>query len=621
MSTALPSSCPSCHHPLSLYEGRCSRCGVLLEDTGSELELDLGGDSGLELDLDRGPSRARQELDWDSLPVPAPQWSPPSSSPAPAVSKATPSVSVPTSQGAAAPIENVEPVVALRPGAARKLLAVGVLALVGTAAVLLIQGLLPERFPPLLTMLVWVPAVTGAPSDFFPLSAWVLSLLPWGLFALALAVGHRLSLWARVPMEQGLVEGLGLALVPGVHLVGGPLVLGELGSSAESLEPGLRLGLKVRTVVAVVLDVLAVVLGMKAAREPGELLIVAAMTFRVLSVAAFAGVLLGVGRALRVLARASEAPVSTGGKGRGWGSAARAGGSKGPVVTAAWAGALGVCMVMVPLVWFLRSEARTCESGTELSQTQGAEGQWVGACVLPDGRRQGWAQTRAQDGRLLESGEYRQGQRHGTFRTWSERGVLLEELSYAEGKPDGRWKLFRPDGQRALELGYAGGQLSGESTTYYANGNPRYRKNYQRGVVHGRHARWFESGLVEVEGAFNQGRPSGWWVQRNAEGKVVKQWSEGGLSSDEATAGVSAVFMGDATLASSRVMGPSDVVELRAGHTREWWQKRLGELKGEAGRNSESAALYQLTLQRARANGFVVFEKPEGVELALEPVQ
>ncbi|QRK10804.1 hypothetical protein JQX13_12460 [Archangium violaceum] len=620
MSTALPSSCPSCQHPLSLYQGRCARCGALLEDSGSGLELDLGGDSGLELDLDRGPSRGRQGLDRDALPVRAPQWSPPSSSPTPPVRKATPPVSVPVGRGAAAPVEAVEPVVAPRPGAARKLFAVGVLALVGTGAVLLTQGLLPARFPPLLTMLVWVPALTGAPSDFFAPSAWVLSLLPWGLFALALAVGHRLSLWARVPMEQGLVEWLALALVPGVHLVGGPLVLGELGSSAESLEPGLRLRLKVRTVAAVALDVLSVSFGIQAAREPGEVLFVAALALRVLSVAAFAGVLFGVGRALRVLARGSEAPVTTGGKGRGWGSAARRGGSRGPLVTAAWAVALGVCVVAVPLVWFIRSEARTCESGTALRSTQGAGGRWVGACVLPDGRRQGRAQTRAWDGRLLESGEYRQGQRHGTFRMWSERGVLLEESSYAEGQPDGRWKLYRADGQRALEMGYAGGQLSGESTTYYANGNPRYRKNYQRGVVHGRHARWFESGLVEVEGAFNQGRPSGWWVQRNAEGKVVKQWSEGGLSADEETAGVSAVFMGDATLASSRVMGPSDVVELRAGHTREWWQKRLGELKIEAGRDSESAALYQLTLRRARANGFVVFEKTEGVELALEPV-
>jgi hypothetical protein len=101
---------------------------------------------------------------------------------------------------------------------------------------------------------------------------------------------------------------------------------------------------------------------------------------------------------------------------------------------------------------------------------------------------------------------------------------------------------------------------------------------------------------------------------------VVKQWSEGGLSADAATAGVSAIFMGDSTLAASRAAGPSDVVELRAGHTREWWQERLGMLKGKAGKDPEIAALYQLTLQRARANGFVVFEKPEGVELALEPV-
>lgn len=609
MVPTTPSSCPSCHHPLSLYEGRCARCGAAINGDGSGLEQD----SGLELDLDRSwQAPAASGAPVNEPPPPPPPA--PKPAPTPRVTRPTPVVPAP-----AAPVVTEE-FVEVRPGPAWVPRILGVLALAGTGGVLLAQAALPERFPSLLAMLVWMPALTGAPSDFFSPWAWVLALLAWGLFALALAMGHRLARRARVPLEQSVVEWLALVCLPGVHLVGGPWVLGELGSFAESQEPGLRVRLKARAVVAVVLHVLAVVLGIQAAREPGEPLLLAARGAQVLSVAAFALVLSGMGRALLALGRAGDALATESGKGRGWGSATRVGATSGPLVIAAWAGALVVTVAVMGSVWFLRREARACEPGTALRHTEGPEGRRVSACVLPDGRGQGWERTRAPDGRLLGTGEYREGQRHGTFRLWSERGVLLEELSYAQGQPDGRWTLYLPGGQRALELGYAGGKLEGENTTYYVNGNPRYRKTYQRGVVHGRHAKWFESGLVQVEGAFNQGRPSGWWVQRSAEGKVVKQWSEGGLSADEATAGVSAVFMGEATLGSSRAQFASDVVELRAGYTREWWQERLGQLKGKAGKDAESAALYQLTLERARANGFVVSEKPDGVELALEPV-
>ncbi|EPX60701.1 hypothetical protein D187_001350 [Cystobacter fuscus DSM 2262] len=599
MSTAPSSSCPSCHHPLSLYAGRCARCGVLLA------EGDEGG-SGLELDLDGG---------WKD-----PSASPPPPPPPPRPEARKPTPAAPVAKPVTPVEEDEEPVVHHRV-TPRGLFALGVLGLVGTGVVLIAQAALPERFPSLLAMAVWVPALTGAPSDFFPASAWVLALLPWGSLALALSMGHQLARRARVPFVQDAVQWVALALLPGVHLVGGPLVLGELELTAESQQAsGLRLHLKVKTVVAVVLHVLAVVLGSRAARDSGEFLLLAALAVRALSVAAFAVVLFGMGRALLVLMRASEALVASGGMGRGGGSAARLRGARRPLVMAAWAGALGATVVAISGVWFSRREARTCEPGTELSHTEGFEERRVSACVLPDGRKQGAEHVRAANGWLLERGEYREGKRHGIFRAWNEQGVLLEELSYAEGLPDGKWKLYWPDGQRALEMGYAKGTLEGENTTYYPNGNPRYRRTYQKGVVHGRHARWFESGLVEVEGAFNQGRPSGWWVRRNAEGRVVKQWSEGGLSTDEATAGVSAIFMGDATLAPSRVTAPSDVAELRAGHTQEWWRKRLSQLKDKAGKDPKSAALYALTLRRARANGFVIREKSDGVELSLEPV-
>jgi hypothetical protein len=473
------------------------------------------------------------------------------------------------------------------------LFALGVLALVGAGGALLLQEALPERFPSLLEMVMLRPALTGVPSDFFPPSAWALALLSWGLLALALAVGHRLALRAGSPLETGGLESVALVLVPGLGLVGGPYVLRALGKAAESRKVGLRLRLGERAVVAVLLYVGAVALAIAEARSPGELAHGAALAARLLSGVAFCTVLAGAGRAFGVLARSGSRPV---------GREASEARSASALV---WAGMLVATGAAVAGVWFFRSEWRACEPGTTLRHTAGQGSERVSACVLPDGRRQGPEWIRRLDGRLLASGEYQAGQRHGTFRTLGEKGALLEERTYIESRPHGTWTLYQADGERLLAEGYADGLLEGPSTLYHPNGHPRFLKNYQKGVAHGRHATWFESGQVEVEGAYEQGKPSGPWAQQDKEGKVIKQWNAGGTTSED-TAGV-------ALLASSGAA-------LRAGHTPRWWKERLELLRDRAAKDPAFVVLYELTLRRARANGFAVVEKPEGLVLALQPV-
>ncbi|WP_211193842.1 toxin-antitoxin system YwqK family antitoxin, partial [Pyxidicoccus fallax] len=500
------------------------------------------------------------------------------------------------------------------PSQALFLMGTGALPLAGI--VLVMQAALPERFPSLLELALLAPVLTGAPSDFFPLSAWMLALLPWGLVALVLGMGHELARRARASLDWGALEGIALTLVPGVHLVGGPRVLGELGRVAESQDSGLDLRLKTKSVVAVVLHVAAVALAVVAFRgAENPSLFLAASVAKALSVAAFAVVLAGLGQALLALKRAGEAPGAAHTRMR---TAARVGGVEHPRMAGVWAGALGVTGVLLVGGGFARSEAWACGEGTRTRRTVGENGSRTSACVLPDGRRQGPEQVRTPDGRLLASGEYQEGQPHGTFRTWSEAGVPWEERAYARGQPHGTWKLYGQDGRLAMEEAYVDGKREGASTTFHANGNPRSRKHYQKGAAHGRHATWFASGLVEVEGAFNQGRPSGWWVRRDVEGKLVKQWSEGGGGTAE-TAGVAAVFVGGSSLASSLPQGATEAEEVRGGHTRQWWQERLALLRSKSEKDPKVAALYQLTLERARANGFGVAEKPEGVELSLQP--
>ena len=324
-------------------------------------------------------------------------------------------------------------------------LALGLLALAGSGAVLLVQAALSERFPSLLGMAVRMLAPIGAPSDFFSPSAWGLALLPWVLLALALGVGYRLARRAGAPLDMGGVEWVALVLVPGLHLVGGPYVLKALGAAAESRKAGLRLWLGTRALVAVVLHAGAVVLELSAAVSPGSFQLMAALAARVASVAAFAA---GVVRYGQGLWRAGALRREAGGKqGRG---GAHTEGSSGPS-SSVWAAMLVATGVAIAGVWFFRSEGRACEPGTAPRHLGGSGGQQVLACVLPDGSKQGPEWVRGPDGRLLARGEYRAGQRHGLFRTWDGKGVLLEERSYAEDKPHGTWTLYQAGGQRLLD--------------------------------------------------------------------------------------------------------------------------------------------------------------------------
>lgn len=652
MSAASPSSCSLCHRPLTQGEsGVCTHCGspedpaadpfAFLEDTAPEPVARVESKNSapdpfalmegdpLELDWDASPHLAarRQEtasspagegivplsegevaLDWTEPPAPAAPAGEGTAGALP-VKKARTLSGVPAAAAWARPPTSEDVVVEERsPDAAGwAALALGLLALAGSGAVLLVQAALSERFPSLLGMAVRMLAPIGAPSDFFPPSAWGLALLPWVLLALALGVGYRLARRAGAPLDMGGVEWVALVLVPGLHLVGGPYVLKVLGAAAESRKAGLRLWLGTRALVAVVLHAGAVVLELSAVREPGEFQLMAALAARVASAAAFAAVLCGMGRAFGVLVRFVAKPVGS------KGAVVYLEGSSGPFI--GWAAMLAASGVAIAGVWFFRSEGRACEPGTAPRHLGGSGGKQVLACVLPDGSKQGPEWVRGPDGRLLARGEYRAGQRHGLFRTWDGKGVLLEERAYAEDEPHGTWTLYQAGGQRLLDEVYAEGVLEGPSTLYHANGNQRFLKHYQKGLAHGRHATWFDSGLVEEEGAFEQGRPSGWWVKRDREGKVLKQWSAG-LSASSDTAGVAAVLMAAASLPAP---GSADGVALRAGHTMEWWKERLELLRYKAANDPASVALYELTLRRARANGFAVIEQPQGLVLALEP--
>jgi hypothetical protein len=476
------------------------------------------------------------------------------------------------------------------------LLGLGLVSLVGTGAAWFVQTALPEHFPSLMTMAVRMFGPPGAASDFFPPSAWSLALASWGLLALALGVGHQLARRAGVPLDMGALGWVALVLQPGLNLVSGPAVLRSLGAAALSRRPGARLWLGTRTLVAVLLHTGAVVLDACALRDPDEGLALAALVARLVAMAAFVAVMCGVARAFWILSRSSaKAPATQ----RLFTFERLSGPELG------WVAMVALVGVVLAGVWYWRGDGRACGPGTASRLSEGPAGQRVLACVLPDGRAQGPRWVRGPEGRLLERSEYRAGQPHGPWRAWSERGQPWEERAYADGQAHGTWTLYHPGGWRWLEETFVEGQREGPTTLFLKHGNKRMLKHYQKGLAHGPRTLWFDSGGEEETGLFEQGRPTGVWVKRDASGKVLKQWDA------SLPAGMESVFL----LAGST----AEESQLRAGHTQSWWKQRLEMLRARAQRDPAAEALYQLTLRRARNNGFAVLERPEGVVIAMQP--
>ena len=475
------------------------------------------------------------------------------------------------------------------------LLGLGLVALTGTAGAWCLQTALPDRFPSLMTLGVRMFGPPGAASDFFPASAWWLALASWALLALGLGVGHQLARRAGARPHMSALEWAALVLQPGLNLVSGPYVMRALGAAARSRQPALRLWLGTRALVAMLLHTGAVVLDAWALRTANEDLAAGALAASLAAMAAFVAVLCGSVRSLWVLSRLGLQAAEL----RGEPTRVRLSGP-----TLGWAAMVAAVALVIGGVWYGRADARECGSGTSARWSEDDQGQRGLACVLPDGRGQGPRWVRGHDGRLLERGEFLAGQPQGTFRTWGARGQPWEERTYASGLPHGTWTLYHPGGWRWLEQTYVEGLLEGPTTLYLEHGSKRLLKHYQKGLAHGPRTLWFDSGIEEETGLFEQGQRTGLWTRRDRSGKVLKQWN---------------AALPEGLETASTMGGAAEEILLRAGHTQSWWKQRLELLRNKARVDPATEPLYQLTLRRARANGFAVLERPEGVVLAMEP--
>ena len=66
-------------------------------------------------------------------------------------------------------------------------------------------------------------------------------------------------------------------------------------------------------------------------------------------------------------------------------------------------------------------------------------------------------------------------------------------------------------------------QLDGLVKLYHANGQVEWRYTFYKGIQHGLITRWNSSGLMLMEGCFNNGDSSGVWKWYDDTGKVIEK--------------------------------------------------------------------------------------------------
>ncbi len=83
--------------------------------------------------------------------------------------------------------------------------------------------------------------------------------------------------------------------------------------------------------------------------------------------------------------------------------------------------------------------------------------------------------------------------------------------------------LYYESGTLQTEGSFADGKRHGEWKAYYENGNTWSLNSYENGVLQGDYKTWFESGKPRIEGHYSGGKPSGIWKYFNEEGQVVRE--------------------------------------------------------------------------------------------------
>jgi len=137
-------------------------------------------------------------------------------------------------------------------------------------------------------------------------------------------------------------------------------------------------------------------------------------------------------------------------------------------------------------------------------------------------RREGVWTFESAAGESLGEGEYRAGKRHGAWRTRT--GDLWESGAWSDGRRDGEFVQADLAGRVLSREGWRDDRRDGAAEHFDRDGRRRSLQTWRDGVEHGRHGWWDAAGVVR-EGAYEEGRQVGPWVEPATVFGAVGHWS------------------------------------------------------------------------------------------------
>lgn len=136
------------------------------------------------------------------------------------------------------------------------------------------------------------------------------------------------------------------------------------------------------------------------------------------------------------------------------------------------------------------------------------------------GQRHGPWRFTGRDGKLEREGAYLEGQRHGPWREWVG-GVLVLQGRYVRGKPHGTFRFWS---ERGVALGRCRLRHgTGVFSTFHDNRQLATRTTLVDGKREGPHRELSPRGKVLVQGGYRADRRHGPWLERDAEGKRLRE--------------------------------------------------------------------------------------------------
>ena len=132
--------------------------------------------------------------------------------------------------------------------------------------------------------------------------------------------------------------------------------------------------------------------------------------------------------------------------------------------------------------------------------------------------------TLKAEGRLVD------GKPDGLWRSYFKSGKIMAAVNYAGGKANGI-AMFYFDGDKQIirvELTFADDKINGVYREFYMNGNRKAMLNFTDGLPDGDAEFYYDSGVLKIEGQYEEGVKEGKWKHYTETGELIdkEKWKK-----------------------------------------------------------------------------------------------